>query len=125
VTIAGWCVLIAGLMPYVLVGLAKSRRDFDNARPRAWLAEVGGWRQRAQWAQLNSFEAFPFFVAGVVIAQQADAPQGWVDGLAVAFIAARLAYSTFYIVDRPGWRSVAWSCGIALVIGLFVAAAIP
>jgi uncharacterized MAPEG superfamily protein len=123
-TIANWCVLVAALMPYAFAGLAKSRRDFDNARPRDWLAALDGWRQRAHWAQLNSFEAFPPFAAGVVIAQQAGASQGSVDGLALAFIALRLAYGGLYIVDRPSLRSIVWTLGVVVTVGLFVAAAV-
>lgn len=123
-TIAYWCVLAAALIPYFTVGFAKSRRDFDNARPRQWLARLEGWRARAHWAHQNAFEAFPPFAAAVIIAHLAGAPQGRVDALALAFVAARVAYSAFYILDRPALRTVVWTVGIACVIGLFVAAAL-
>eukprot|EP01035_Chromulina_nebulosa_P035064 gene35064-47116_t len=42
-------------------------KDFDNAAPRVMLAKLDGWRQRANWAQLNGFEAFPPFAAAVII----------------------------------------------------------
>lgn len=123
-TLANWCVLAAALMPYAFTGLAKSRRDFDNARPRDWLAAVGGWRQRAHWAQLNSFEAFPPFAAGVIVAQQAGAPQAHVDALAVAFVGLRLVYGGLYMADCPGLRSVAWTLAMGMTVGLFVSAAL-
>jgi uncharacterized MAPEG superfamily protein len=122
-TVANWCVLAAALIPYVFTGLAKSRADFDNASPRRWLADVGGWRQRAHWAQLNSLEAFPPFAAAVIIAQQAGASQRPVDALAVAFVAVRLIYGGAYILDYPRLRSTVWLLGIATVVGLFVVAA--
>ena len=38
-TIAFWCVLIAGLLPYVATLTAKlGARAYDNANPREWLA---------------------------------------------------------------------------------------
>lgn len=123
-TIAYWCVLAAALLPYLTVGLAKSRRDFDNARPREWLARLTGWRARAHWAHQNAFEAFPPFAAAVIIAHLAGAPQGRIDALALTFVAARLAYAAFYILDRPALRTAVWLAGIACVIGLFVAAAL-
>src|SRR5690348_13041569 len=90
-TIANWCVLAAALMPIVFTGLAKfSGLKYNNKRPREFQAQLTGWRLRAHWAHLNSFEAFPIFVAGVLIAQQAGADQARVDQLALAYIAARV-----------------------------------
>ena len=121
-TLAYLCVLVAIFLPFVFAGLAKSRGDFDNARPREWLAQVDGWRQRAHWAQLNTFEAFPPFAAAVIIAHQLQAAQGWVDALAVLFIVFRAGYGLCYILDRPTLRSLAWTGGFACVIGLFLVA---
>lgn len=36
--------------------------------PRAWLAEQEGFRARANAAQQNLFEVFPFFAVGVILA---------------------------------------------------------
>lgn len=122
--IAYWCVLIAGLMPVMTVAIAKwGKRDFDNAEPRAWLDKQSGYRHRADLAHRNHFEAFPFFAAAVIIAQQADAPQATVDTLAMVFIAARLFYIYFYLSNRSTLRTAAWTIGFLAVIGLFVSAA--
>ena len=68
-TTAYWCVLIAGLLPYVATLTAKiGGEKFDNRDPREWLNRQSGHRQRANAAQLNSFEAFPLFAAAVVVA---------------------------------------------------------
>jgi uncharacterized MAPEG superfamily protein len=117
-------VLVAIFMPFVFAGLAKSQGRFDNARPREWLAGLSGWRQRAHWAQLNTFEAFPPFAAGVLLAQQAGGAQGWIDGLAVGFVALRLAYGAAYIGDRPTLRSLLWTAAFACVVGLFAVGAL-
>jgi len=122
-TIAYICVFIAIFLPFVFAGLAKSEGQFDNARPRAWLERLEGWRQRAHWAQLNTFEAFPPFAAGVIIAHQLNGSQAWIDGLAVAFLIFRGLYGYFYIADRATLRSLAWTGGFACVVGLFIVAA--
>jgi len=121
-TIAFWCVLAAGLMPYLFTLVAKaSSPGYDNSAPRQFLAGLGGRGQRANWAQMNAFEAFPLFAAAVIIAQLSGAAQNRVDALALGFIFARLIYGVAYIADKPTVRSLAWTAGIACVIALFMA----
>ena len=123
-TTAYWCVLVAILMPIFWAGIAKGgARSFDNARPRDYLANLQGWRQRANWAQANSYESFPSFAAGVIIAHLAGAAQPTIDMLALGYVAARIIYKIFYIADRATLRSLAWAAGLVCIIGLFVAAA--
>ncbi|HEY9546631.1 MAG TPA: MAPEG family protein [Solimonas sp.] len=121
-TTALWCVLVAALLPFLFTGLAKASKRFDNAAPRDYFEQSTGWRKRAHWAQLNSFEAFPAFAAAVIIAQIAAGPNATADKLALIFIAARLVYGVLYVVNKPTLRSLAWLVGIGCVIGLFVVA---
>ena len=123
-TIALWCVFLAGILPYVATLIAKSgRANFDNRDPRSWLARQEGFRKRANAAQLNAFEAFPFFAAAVITAHVLNGPQPVVDTLAVAFVAARLLYLACYLADRATLRSLSWFAGFGCVIGIFVGAA--
>lgn len=121
-TVSYWCVLVAALLPLVWAGVAKSKTGYDNRAPRAWLGALEGWRQRADWAQANAWEAFAPFAAAVIIAHLAGAPQGTIDGLALAFIAARVAHGLLYVADRAMLRSIAWTIGFACIVGLFIAA---
>ncbi len=124
-TLAFWCVLIAALMPIVFAGIAKAGADsYDNRNPRAWLSRQAGWRQRANWAQQNTIEAFPPFAAAVIIAHLAAAPQPAINGLAAAFILIRIAYGYCYIQDHHLARSLVWLAGLGCVIALFVVAAL-
>lgn len=126
-TLASYCVLIACLLPIVCAGIAKSnafgkpRRDggFDNHNPRQWLAGLQGWQARANAAQVNGFEALPVFIGGVLLAQQAGADQGLVNGLAIGFIACRLAYIAAYLADAASLRSLLWAAGLACCVALF------
>lgn len=123
-TLAFWCVLIAGFLPYIATLIAKIGGDrFDNANPREWLGAQTGFRKRANAAQLNSFEAFPLFAAGVLVAHFAGAPQDRVDLLAITFVVARLLYLGFYVADIHMLRSLAWFAGIGSAAALFFAAA--
>jgi uncharacterized MAPEG superfamily protein len=105
-TLAYWCILIAALMPFVAVGIAKSHKSFDNNNPRDWLLTREGRQKRAYQAHLNCFEAFPFFAAAVIVAHLTRAPQNIIDYLAVAFILLRVLFIYFYIADRATLRSL-------------------
>ncbi len=123
-TVAYWCVLVAGLLPYVSTLSAKIGGErFDNRNPRDWLATQSGFRRRANAAQLNGFEAFPLFAAGVVVAHLCGAGQPRIDQLAVAFVVARVAYTLSYFADMALLRSLAWSVGIGCSAALFFIAA--
>ena len=121
-TVALWCVLVAGLLPFVATLIAKSG-GFDNRAPRDWLARQEGFRKRANAAQMNSFEAFPFFAAAVITAHMLNGPQSLVDTLALVFIAARIAYLAFYLANKPALRSLVWFVGLAMTVAIFIVAA--
>lgn len=123
-TLALWCILFAGILPIVWVGYAKGTGGrYDNRAPREFLAGVSGSAQRAHWAEQNSYEAFPLFAAGVIVAHLAGASQPLVDGLALAFVAARVAHGICYITDLATLRSVVWLAGWGCSVALFFTAA--
>jgi uncharacterized MAPEG superfamily protein len=121
-TPAFWCVFIAGLLPYLATGIAKAGGGYDNRQPREWLARQTGRRARANAAQKNSFEAFPFFASAVVIAALAHANPTRVDHCAELFVLARIVYIFAYIIDLALLRSIVWVVGIGSVIAIFCAA---
>jgi len=122
--VAFWCVLIAGLLPFVATVTAKAGGDrLNNRDPREWLAKQQGFRKRANNAQANSFEAFPLFAAAVIVATLAKAPQAAIDTTAVFFIGARLAYLVCYLADWHWVRSLVWFLGVGACVRLFVLAA--
>jgi len=123
-TFAYWCVLFAALMPIVWSGIAKGGGSgFDNTRPRVYLSAVQGWRQRANWAQQNAWEAFAPFAAGVVIASLAGVAQSTIDLLAAGFMLARILHGIFYITDQATLRSLVFIVGLLCTVGLFIAGA--
>jgi len=121
-TVADLCLLgvvvltIASIMPAKIGGL----REYDNAYPRDPGFYRPGLRARALGAHANSYEAFPFFAAAVVLAEMRGMPQGIVDALAVAFLLARVIYVACYLGNRPTLRSVIWSAGFACNLAIFL-----
>lgn len=122
--IAYWCILFAGLMPIFTVAIAKVGKGYDNRDPRRWLERQEGYRRRADAAHRNHFEAFPFFAAGVLVAQQLQAAQSSIDIAALIFIASRIIYTFCYLTDRASLRSLAWFAGLFSVIALFLLSAL-
>lgn len=122
-TIALWCVLVAGLLHMPFAAAAKWSRRFDNAKARDYLEQTSGWRKRAHWTQLNMLEAFPFFAAAVLVAHVVAGPNASADQLAIGFILFRIAFGLCYLADKATLRSLVWVGSMACAIGLFVVAA--
>ena len=120
-TIADLCLLAAVVLTVVSIMPAKfdGRREYDNANPRDPSFYTAGVRARSQGAHQIGYEAFPFFAASVILAEMRGVPQGTVDMLAVAFVAARIAYVLLYLTDRPSARSAVWSIGLLCNLAIF------
>jgi uncharacterized MAPEG superfamily protein len=120
-TVAEWCVF-ATLMLYLLsiapVKWIRFRR-FDNAKPRDPAFYEDPIAARALGAHQNGIEAFPFFAVAVLLAEFRAGPQRLIDELAVLFVIVRIAYVLTYLGDRPTLRSILWSIGFAINLGIF------
>ncbi|WP_428492771.1 MAPEG family protein [Rhodopila sp.] len=122
-TIAELCLLAVVVLTIASIAPAKlsGARDFDNANPRDPGFYRPGLRARSQGAHLNGNEAFPFFAAAVILAEIKSVPQPTLNILAVAFVAARLAYVLLYLTNRPSLRSMVWSVGFLINLVIFFA----
>jgi uncharacterized MAPEG superfamily protein len=125
-TLAFWCVLAAIFLPYLWTYVAKFTTGFrprDNHNPREYLQKLEGPAKRAFWAEQNTFESVPGFMAAVIIAHLAHAPQGRIDAIAVTYIVLRLVYGLLYMADKALLRSLVWAASLACIVGLFVVSA--
>ena len=121
--IAYTCLLIAAILPLIFAAYAKfSSKGYDNNQPREFLDKLQGQSKRAHYAQLNSFEAFPPFAAGVIIAHLAQVQQSNITILAVLFVIFRILYGLCYITNQSTLRSTTWFGGFFCVIALFAQA---
>lgn len=120
-SVAVLSILLAGLMPYVFVAVAKfTGRRYNNHAPREFLASLQGFRARANWAHQNAFEAFPLFAAAVIIAMLRQVDAGTLDTLALSFVGLRLLYFVCYLADWPLLRSAVWALAIACPVALLI-----
>ena len=127
-TVALWCLPIALLLPYMFTLIAKgltvrATGHLDNHDPRAFLAKAEGAAKRSHNAQLNTFEALPSLVAGVLTASFLGADQATLDGLAVAWIVLRLLYGVCYLANLATLRSLVWFGAFACALAMFGLAA--
>ena len=120
-TVAELCVFGAVVLYLLTIGWTKARavRQYDNARPRdpAFYAEPV--RARGLAAHQNGLEAFPIFAAAVLLAEFRDAPQHWIDALAVTYLVLRVGYVIAYIADRPTLRSLLWAGALLANLAIF------
>lgn len=123
---AYWCVLIAALLPYAWVMIAKSSGErYSNRDPRGWIARQENPRVRfANGAELNAYEAFAPFAASVVLAQLAGVDAERIALLAIVFVVLRVLHGLLYIGNKPPLRSLTWFAAFACVLLLLVQAAL-
>lgn len=114
---AYWFILIAALMPYSVVQIARGKA-FNNAKPRDAYIDADAAQKRALGAHLNSFEAFPFYAAAVLVALQAGMGGVLLNVLAGLWLLVRGAYIYAYLKDIPTWRSRIWGVGMVLCIAI-------
>ena len=121
-TVAEWCVF--GTLMLYLLTIAPIKwigfRLFNNAKPRDPAFYDDPIRSRALGAHQNGIEAFPFFAVAVLLAEFRLGPQRLIDELAVLFLIVRIAYVLTYLGNRPTLRSILWSIGFALNLGIFL-----
>jgi uncharacterized MAPEG superfamily protein len=118
-----WSILLVSLLPLLWTLLAKAGIPYDNHQPRVGLAAASGWRQRANWAQQNAWEAFPSYAAAILLAWMMKVPAGRLDLLAGLYLLLRLGHGLCYIADLATLRSLCWLGGLVMVVLLFVSAA--
>lgn len=125
-SLAYWCVLIAAVLPYVWVGVAKiTGQRYDNRDPRGWQARQDDPRSKAaSAAHLNAFEAFAPFAAGVLGAQMTGVATDWIVILSLVFIVMRVLHGVFYLARKPVLRSLVWVIGFGCVLALLGLAAL-
>lgn len=125
-----WCVFVSALLIFLAKApVAKAMAEegggrYDNRHPRAQQARLTGFGARALAAHLNSFEAFPLFAIGVLMAHVTQTHGLLVDALALIFVASRVLYLLLYWYDLHWQRSLAWAVGLLCSLLLMLSPAL-
>lgn len=120
-TVAEWMIFAAVMLYLLTIAPVKAirHRSFDNSNPRDPKFYKSGVASRALGAHINGIEVFPFFAVAVLLAEFRQAPQYWINVLAVAFIGVRLLYVAAYLCDWPTTRTLLWNAGFAINAAIF------
>ncbi len=115
--------IAAGLvyLPYIFVAYGRVSLGYDMNAPRAMFDRLPDYAKRATWAHQNSFEVFALFAAAAITTYVTNAASEQTTLYVLAFLAARLLFSAFYILNLPWLRSPMWAIGMACIAGLFSA----
>jgi uncharacterized MAPEG superfamily protein len=117
-----WCLLIAALMPYFILALAKSSKTYDNEDPRNMAGFQSPLQRRAHAAHQNAFEALGLFTAAVLAALFQHAAPATLSTLCVLWVLLRLVYFVIYLTGQGTLRSIVWSAATLTSIAIFLAA---
>lgn len=107
--------------PYLAVAAGRFQVGYEMSAPRGMFDKLPEYAQRATWAHQNSWESFALYAPAALIAFVANVPAEQVLGSAAIYLAARVSYSLFYILNVPILRSLSWAISIASIVSLYVA----
>ncbi|MDX1977824.1 MAG: MAPEG family protein [Pseudanabaenaceae cyanobacterium bins.68] len=112
--------IAAGLvyLPYVLVAYARLTSNFDFAAPRAMFDRLPDYAKRATWAHQNSFEVFMLFAAAALMVFSTAKATDYTTQVIICFLASRVTYSLFYILNVPILRALSWAVSMGCVASL-------
>lgn len=119
-SLAFWCVFAGGLMPVLVVFIAKADERLDVHNPRDVHAVQTGLRKRAYGAHLNGLEAFPLFAAAVVTVTVRADPSVMLDAMAITWLVVRLAYTAAYLLDLARIRPALWALSVIVSTIIFL-----
>lgn len=124
-TIPFWCLVIAATEIYlvripIIIATLRQQKRYDNDNPRPAQAKLEGWGARAQAAHNNSFEAFPIFLGGVLVAHITGALPETAAWLAIAFVVIRPLYVGIYLLGIGWLRTLVWGVGFLISLALYL-----
>ncbi len=108
-------------LPYLVVAFGRFQVGYEMSAPRGMFDKLPEYAQRATWAHQNSWESFALYAPAALMAFVVSLPAEQVVGSAAIYVAARLSYSLFYILNVPILRSLSWAISISSIVSLYIA----
>jgi len=119
--------LFAGLLPLVpkipmSLAIIRVGKGYDNSYPRDQQATLDGMGRRAVAAHNNSFEAFPLFAVGVLLALHTQVTSGLLEVYCAVWVLSRFAYVWLYVFNYPKWRTLMYGVALYCALGNYILA---
>lgn len=102
-------------LPYMVTAYGRIKVGFDPSAPRALFDKLPDYAKRATWAHQNSWEVFSLYVAAALMVYATNKADATTTTIAIVFLASRVLFSIFYIVNLPFLRSPMWLVSIGCV----------
>lgn len=102
-------------VPYGVVAYGRLTSGFDYHAPRAMFDRLPNYAKRASWAHQNSFEVFMLFGAAALMVFVTGTASSQTTGYVLLFLASRVGFTLFYILDLPFLRSPCWVVSMVTV----------
>jgi uncharacterized MAPEG superfamily protein len=105
-------------LPYLVVSYGRLTSNFDYNAPRAMFDRLPDYAKRATWAHQNSFEVFMLFAAASLMLFTTAKGTEYTNLVILAFLASRVTFSLFYILNVPILRSLSWAVSMGCITSL-------
>lgn len=121
-----WVLVAIVILPYlariptIRGQIAEGGYDYHN--PRAQQAKLAGLAQRANAAHQNSFEALQLYLAAVIACGFSGLTDGWMQLMALGYLACRIGFIVLYWLDQAYLRSAVWVLGVVLILTMMIRA---
>ena len=106
-------------LPYLAVGFGRFQVGYDMSAPRAMFDKLPEYAQRATWAHQNSWESFALYAPAALMAFAVRLPAEAALASVAIYLASRVTYSLFYILNVPILRSLSWAISISSIFSLY------
>lgn len=106
-------------LPYFAVALGRFQVGYEMSAPRAMFDKLPDYAQRATWAHQNSWESFALYAPAALMAFAIGLPPEQGLGSVVIYLASRVSYSLFYVLNVPILRSLSWALSISSIFSLY------
>ena len=106
-------------LPYFAVAAGRFQVGYDMGAPRGMFDKLPDYAQRATWAHQNSWESFALYAPAALMGYAVGLPAEQFATTALIYLASRVTYSLFYVLNVPILRSLSWAISISSIFTLY------
>ncbi|MEL7521003.1 MAG: MAPEG family protein [Cyanobacteria bacterium P01_A01_bin.116] len=117
------CSIVAGAaliyLPYFAVAAGRFQVGYEMGAPRGMFDKLPDYAKRATWAHQNSWESFALYAPAALMTFVVGLPAEQVLVTVLIYLASRVTYSLFYILNVAPLRSLSWAFSMTSIFSLY------